>query len=454
MKRHTALWSMVLLVSILLISGCVGGSDTPSTTAPATTQAPTTAAPTTAAPTTAPPTTESPTTTPPATMAPVMDYGWPMAHYDTQNSGHTGSALPAAPETLWSYEGEGTITTAPIVEYGAAYAMLLSGTATYLVALDAQTGDKLWRYGIPSQGICETTPCAFGDSIYFPAVFRIYDSRKGQYYYEYYLLCVNAHTGERRWYVPLSGFPQIGSSPVAYEGTILLGEGYQGAGHVECFDAYTGAQLWKADMQGEVIHTVSIRDGTVYASTYYGLVYVLDAATGAQRGQWDVFEVGAMGPTTLSGEYVYANGISLDLTAQGYGAGQLVALDAQTGELVWAYGVDDETSVSHCSTSATMAFFSTYASNGAATLSCVRLSDGTLRWSQDIPEAILGGSLSVGKEAVTMCDNTSGMLRCYRLTDGTLLWEIDIGESAPFTPALADGKVFVATEAGSILCIG
>ncbi len=454
MKRRTALWSIALLVSILLLSGCVGGSDTQPTTMPATTQAPTTAPATTPAPTTAAPTTGPPPTTPPGTTAPVMEFGWPLAHYDIQNTGHTRSQIPASPEILWAYDGEGTITTAPIVEYGTVYAMLLSGTATSLVALDAQTGEELWRYEIPTRGVCETTPCVSGDSVYFPVVFRIYDSRKGQYYYEYYLLCVNAHTGERQWYVPLSGFPQIGSSPVAYGGAIIIGEGYQGAGHVECFDATTGAQLWKTDVQGDVIHTVSIRDNAVYTSTYHGKIFVLDTATGAQLGQWDVFELGAMGPTTLSGEYVYANGISLDLMDQGYGAGQLVALDAQTGGLVWAYGVGDDTSVSHCSTSATMAFFATYASGGAATVSCVRLSNGTLRWSREIPGAILGGSLSIGKEAVAMCDSTSGTLLCYRITDGTLLWELDVGDSAPYTPALADGKVFVATEEGSILCIG
>lgn len=382
-----------------------------------------------------------------------MEYGWPAAHYDAQNTGRTDSSVPTSPDTSWTFDAQGTITTAPIVEYGMAYLMVLEDKTTYLVALDAETGVQAWRYEIPSFGICETTPCAYMDSIYFPAVFRIYDSREGQYYFEYYLLCIDAHTGERRWYVPLAGFPQIGSSPVPYEGTILLGEGYQGTGHVECFDADDGTQLWFADVMGEALHTVSVMDGTAYASTYAGRIYALHVSTGEITGQWDIFEPAAMGPTTAFGTYVYVNGISLELKEQGFGGGQLVALDRESGDIIWVYGESDDTSISHCSISSTLAFFSTYSSDGAASIACVRLTDGTLRWSQDTDGAVMGGSLSVGKNAVVLCDSESGTVLCFGLTDGTSLWEFDTGDTAPFTPALADGKVYVASE-NELYCIG
>jgi outer membrane protein assembly factor BamB len=383
-----------------------------------------------------------------------MEYGWPMAHYDNKNTGHTGSQVPVSAAVDWTYDGNGTITTAPIVEYDTVYFMLLENKSTHLVALDAKSGTEKWRYEIPSQGICETTPCAYESSIYFPAVFRVYDSRKGQYYYEYYLLCVDAQTGERRWYVPLSSFPQIGSSPVALDGMVLLGEGYQGSGHVESFDAETGARIWKADVEGDVIHTVSAEGDTVYASTYYGIAYALDASTGAITDEWQLFEAAAMGPITLAGGKMLANGISLELKAQGYGAGQIVALDAQTGGRAWVFGIDDDTSISHCSTSSTLAFVSTYTSEGNATVTCLALSDGSVRWSQDVPQgAVLGGSISVGGGAIVLCDDTNGTARCYRLTDGTLLWEYELGDAAPYTPALAGNKVYLASE-GRIVCMG
>ena len=451
MNRSISLVCTALLVTLVVVAGCIGGSGTPTTTVAPTTVAPTTVAPTTVAPTTTPPATTVPPTTLPHHS---MEYGWPMAHADASNSGFVRTSVPDAPNLLWQYVSQGSITTSPVVEYETSFFFELVGKTTSLVSLDYETGDVRWRYAIPTQGVCQTTPCVYEGMVYFPAVFYVYSSRNAQYYYEYYLLAVDACTGERAWYVPLGGFPQVGSSPVAYDGAVYLGEGYLGDGHVESYDAVSGERLWKTDFDGEPIHTVSVSDTAIYASTDAGALYVLDRTTGDITASWDLFEAGAAGPVTLAGTRLLVNGVSLALREEGYGAGQLVALNMATGETLWIFGVDNSTSVSQCSASGAYAVLATATTTDNNTVACISLTSGAVRWSTGIRGFVMAGMPAIGTRSLVVADSTSRKLYHLSLTDGAILWSFDLGETTPFTPAIADGKVYAAVEEGVLSCLG
>ena len=46
-----------------------------------------------------------------------------------------------------------------------------------------------------------------------------------------------------------------------------------------------------------------------------------------------------------------------------------------------------------------------------------------------------------------------GELHCLAAESGDVLWSAEVGESVIFQPAIASGRVYVGTEAGSLICL-
>ena len=46
-----------------------------------------------------------------------------------------------------------------------------------------------------------------------------------------------------------------------------------------------------------------------------------------------------------------------------------------------------------------------------------------------------------------------GDIACLSARKGDVLWKASIGESVVFQPAVAEGRIYVSTEKGSIFCV-
>lgn len=99
------------------------------------------------------------------------------------------------------------------------------------------------------------------------------------------------------------------------------------------FDATDLGVAWRAELGGAVTGTPTVKDGRVYAATWKGDVFALDAATGEEVWRADAGSQVDASVTLWEG-----------LAFFGTKSATLHAVDAATGKEVWKVTVDDTTS--------------------------------------------------------------------------------------------------------------
>ena len=298
------------------------------------------------------------------------------------------SLAKATGELRWLREVPGVASAPPLVVDGVVY---VSGEfwdehtprKGVVFALDASSGDELWRYDIPRGSWNElwADPVlangtayvgsfngrmhaldavtgelrwsfAAGDVIRWPAVVvqdTVYFGSKDHHVY-----ALDAATGNLRWRYEVAGELWIG--PVVAGGLV-----YQGPGdpHLHALDAATGELRWRHTRDAHRWSLPVIADAVVYATAnrdfsdayrrgtdlerirHHGYVSALDARTG--RLLWEYRTAGdASGPIIVDGVVYVSAGdersyLLEDPPESGNPAmrGYVYALDAVTGDLVW-----------------------------------------------------------------------------------------------------------------------
>lgn len=154
-----------------------------------------------------------------------------------------------------------------------------------------------------------------------------------------------------KWSFKSAG-PVLGS-PVVADGIVYFGSTDY---NLYAIDAVSGQQKWKFRTLGnrQIVSTPAIADGVVYFLGYDALLYALDAATGVQKwtfsteyerrfqanrlhgytppmqtipDSWDLY---ASSPAVVNGKVYF-----------GSGDGNVYAVDARSGSLVWKFPTGD-----------------------------------------------------------------------------------------------------------------
>lgn len=225
-----------------------------------------------------------------------------------------------------------------------------------VVALDAATGEEVWRFWLTKGDATEAPGVSIWSS---PAV----DTERGVLYVgtgQAYalpaparsdaLLALDLRTGEEVWTTQFtsgdawtitdpSGLDaDVGAAPNLFEadGTDAVGVGDK-AGAYRALDRDTGEILWERQLteggaQGGVMASAAVADSTVYVASNDGgrdaVLAALDADTGEERWRSDV---GAH----VTGPVTWANGV-LYLADD---SGRIAAYDADGGAQLWAHEV-------------------------------------------------------------------------------------------------------------------
>ncbi len=153
---------------------------------------------------------------------------------------------------------------APAYENGVIY----TTGGKILVALDAETGNELWRVEKEEQflGLAVANQLVYVGN------------------WDRYLYAFDQSTGEERWKFQADG--EFWSAPAATEDVVYAGNGDQKA---YALDAHTGQLLWSFETAGRSVSDPLVSDGVVYVSDSAHEfprgprhLYALDAATGEQ----------------------------------------------------------------------------------------------------------------------------------------------------------------------------
>jgi outer membrane protein assembly factor BamB len=265
---------------------------------------------------------------------------------------------------------------------------------------------------------------------------------------------------------------QVGSSSAAVANGIV----YVGSsdGHLYAFDARTGAPVWQAATGGPILSSPAVANGLVYVGSNDGWIYAFDAETGAVR--WATYTGYGLvrSPVTMAGGILYAGTdfgdvfainartgvvkwtttivrtpgvISAPAVAHGIAyfaqAGfALNAFDARSGAPLWARLVGSSDFMGAPAVEDGVAFVNSDGGMGA-----FDAKTGATRWWDYIS---LGNSVAVSSSHIYMGTQYYALLRKVDSATGALEYEISVGHAMEAAPALANGVLYIGSEASTI----
>ncbi len=242
----------------------------------------------------------------------------------------------------WEWEISGTagnLEATPLVRDGVIYA---TGTWSYVFALDARTGEPLWRW---DPGIVRSND-AGGPSVCCGPVNRglaMYGNKVYAGLLDGRLVALNRETGLVEWAVqttPLGQDYSITGAPRVINDMVVIGNSgaeFGGRGYITAYDAETGEERWR-------FYTVPGNPADGFDSA------AMEAAAPTWTGEWWVIGGGG----TVWDGYAFdpeenllyvgtGNGSPWSRAIRSPGGGDnlylssILALDADTGELEWYY---------------------------------------------------------------------------------------------------------------------
>jgi len=226
--------------------------------------------------------------------------------------------------------------------------------------------------------------------------------------------------GNLRWSFQTSD--QVQSSPVFYEGIILIGSD---DGRLYALDAETGEMMWKFTTGGAVQATPLILDGRVYFGSSDGFFYCLDLPeqNDAVAEPTEVWKYQCGGPI-VSSAHEFGNTLLF-----GCHDGSFYKLSPD-GDLLWKVNIGWEIWASPLiDASNSRAFIG--ATNG--NFSAIDLIEDRILWTIDAGEVYSSGCL--GNGTVYLCSGGPHEFSAINPDNGSVIWTFDMGLPAYSTPS-------------------
>ncbi|MFB3888447.1 MAG: PQQ-binding-like beta-propeller repeat protein [Candidatus Bathyarchaeia archaeon] len=240
---------------------------------------------------------------------------------------HTASGFggPLNMTLSWKFQTGGAVVSSPAAVKGKIY--IGSDDQTWY-CLDANTGAKVWGFSVGYP--IRSSAAVVND--------RVYTGADDGFFY-----CLDANTGAQIWKTPAPGqvlpimtgtFPQYTSSPIVSGGKVYAGSV---DANLYCLDSTTGATIWKLPTSNSILSTPTLIEGDgLYIASVDGYVYKVNPANGEII--WKIstpigLELAMEGtPVVGNGLVVIGSGAARNSPA---GMGQMYALNATTGAMVW-----------------------------------------------------------------------------------------------------------------------
>lgn len=247
------------------------------------------------------------------------------------------------------------------------------------------------------------------------------------------------------------GGGRITSGPVIAGGVVFA---VDGAGTVHAHALDRGGRLWSFDTRPEEEPTGALgggcafEGGSLYVATGMGEVLALDAANGAPR--WRV-RIGA--PTR--GAPAVAGGRVFVVTLES----RLVALAAEDGRRLWVHRASPATAVPLGVAPPAVEADIVVAGFPSGELAALRAAEGRLLWTETVAGGGRGGITDIGGvraapaiyEGVVHVAGLAGLTIAVDLRSGRRLWEREAASGS--TPAVAGDWAFLIAEPARVLCV-
>jgi outer membrane protein assembly factor BamB len=385
---------------------------------------------------------------------------WPMFLQNPNHTGATTSVAPVDPKVLWQKGlNQDGFYASPSVHNGKIF---IGGVDRKMYALDEATGDTIWTFSTsPSsspegKGIDNTAAVA-GGRVYF-----------GSDDFKFY--CVDEGTGKVAWSYEVANMDLNPSTQGVQASAVTVGNVvYTGADATEgdklnivdnllAFDAVTGTVKWTFDTNGRVYSSPAVDGNRLFAGTFSGDLYVLDASTGTPLREPTVlwtkhFDHPIVGSPMLIDQRVYLGLGGYSETAGSY----YLYSFTYDGTEIWRYKVDFPILSTPIPYNGRI-FFADAGGNVYA-LDKEGKGDGTTKliWSRHLSDSKIWATtlISDGRLYIPSTDHRIYSLDTDGNGDGTTfeVWNMSLDGEIWSSPVVADDKVLVATTNGTVYCI-
>ena len=372
---------------------------------------------------------------------------WATFRGGKNRTGHTDSLPGPANETpAWVFREEKAMavdfSSSPAVVgnrlyIGSSHGSIFSqGGATYCI--DTESQKIIWRHASPTPIF--SSPAVAGGRVYIGEGYH-HDS-------DCHLRCLDAKTGELIWSFQTTS--HVESTPFISQGKLYFTAGADG---VYCIDALEGQEIWHygdvhADMS-PVVHKDKVYFGTGYGDYR---IYAVDVQTGAEVWSKQMPYPVWGSPSTDENLVFFGLGRGNFSESAPIPAGKVVALDPETGDIVWEHEAEDAVMTAIAVQDGSV----TFGSRDGYVYS-LQSTDGKLNWKTH-----LGGPV-VSSPAVTMdtvyAATKNGYIYALSIDDGEVQWEFNTRTVTRnielySSPAIANGLLYIGSSDRYIFCLG
>ena len=291
------------------------------------------------------------------------------------------------------------------------------------------SSDLLWSEKLTAKGYIGGSASIRGEWVYVSSWPDM--SYKG----EQALGCLNAEDGSVLWLNPLGGKGGV-STPAVSDGLVFAGSW---DGDLYCLDAVTGETVWNRTVEkdpqwwgvassplaiGDMIFVTTFSEGTLHVLNLEG-----DELCNISTGKIDPYT----SPAGDDGKIYFAGGDPA-----------LYCVDASSFELLWKRPTEAPITSTPAVKDGKVYF---------ATTECLRALDvckGEEVWLAPLKGTMSSPALSFDRVYIGTDDSRLG---CFNASDGSPIWSVDVDSSVKSSPLVVGDKVYFGTYRGVIYAL-
>ena len=194
--------------------------------------------------------------------------------------------------------------------------------------------------------------------------------------------------------------------------------------------------LWRYETGNRVSSSPAVVGGVVYAGSYDGYLYAVDAASGELRWRYATDEDGVSSSPTVVDGVVYIG--SRDKF--------LYAVDAASGELRWRYGTG-----AWVNSAPAVADGIVYVGSYDHSLHAVDVASGERRWWYETGDEVESSPVVAG--GIVYVGSRDTFLYAVDAASGKLRWRYATGDWVRSSPAVVEGVVYVGSDDGYVYAV-
>lgn len=343
---------------------------------------------------------------------------WPLVRGDALASGVAHSKLPDNPQVVWKHTlNDSGFEATAILAGGKVFVGDFDGT---FHALALKDGKPLWKQVFKDSGFTQAAAYAEGRLVVsdFDGMVR----------------CLNAEDGKTLWSYEASS--ESYAAPNIHDGKVLLS---LEAGELLALDLETGKLLWNFRIEAPLRCWPTVVENKVLLAGCDQRFHVVDINSGMESAGVDIDAQTGSTPAVLDGHVLF-----------GTEQGTFYSISAKTMQIRWQYRNPKQGQPIRASASVDKR--SVIFPNQGKQVTALNPINGEKLWTFTVRSTVESSPVIAGDQA--FLSTKRGRLYGVDVTSGKETWQYQAGGSFLASPAIAQGKLVIGNEDGTLYCFG